>query len=148
MSTFFQHTVTLGPRARGCHLITKELLHSGTVATDIAKVQIGLVNLFLQHTSASLSINENADPDVRLDMEDFVRRLVPDHGSSFRHNAEGDDDMPAHVKSSLFGVSITIPIVQGRLGLGTWQGVWLCEHRYEGGPRSVVVTIQGQPVRS
>ncbi len=133
-----QLRIRLKQRPRGFHIVTPEIaaaLHA------ITGVSAGLCNLFLQHTSASLAINENADPTVRVDLESFVNRLIPDGTSYFQHNTEGDDDMPAHIKAVLIGPSITIPIVDGRLALGTWQGIYLCEHRDHGGPRSLLATI-------
>ncbi|WP_201511167.1 secondary thiamine-phosphate synthase enzyme YjbQ [Psychrobacter alimentarius] len=101
----------------------------------------GLVHLFLQHTSASLAINENADPDVRLDTEDWLHKIAPADQPEYRHTLEGSDDLPAHFKSMMLGVSLTVPLINGRLGLGMWQGVYLCEHRHDGGQRRLIVTI-------
>lgn len=134
-----QFAMSLAPRPRGFHLITRELLQK---LPDLSKVQMGLVNIFIQHTSAGLTLNENADPDVRVDMETAANRICPED-LPFVHTCEGPDDMPAHVKASLFGSSVTIPISQGRLALGTWQGLYLCEHRDRAGSRNLVVTIQG-----
>lgn len=125
---------------RGFHLITDEILSGLPVIGDIS---IGLLHLFLQHTSASLSINENADPTVRDDFENFVNRLVPENQPYYRHTLEGSDDMPAHIKSSLFGNTLSIPISHGNLAIGTWQGIYFCEHRNHGGSRSIVATIHG-----
>jgi secondary thiamine-phosphate synthase enzyme len=141
---WIQTTLNLRPQPRGFHLVTDEIVAS---LPDLAKFDVGLLHLFLQHTSASLTINENADPAVRADFERWVRQAVPDDAPYFRHVTEGRDDMPAHVKSSLFGCSLTIPVWQGELALGTWQGIWLCEHRERGGARSVVATLQGEPRR-
>lgn len=138
---FRQTHIRLRPRARGFHLVTEEVLAGLPALHDI---RAGFLQLFLQHTSASLTINENADPDVRRDMETWVRRAVPDAAPDFVHTAEGDDDMSAHVKSSLLGVSLLIPITNGRLGFGTWQGVYLGEHRDNGGSRHVLATAWGQ----
>ncbi len=140
MSEFHQSTITLIPRPRGFHLITREIVDAIPVLADF---DIGLLHLFILHTSASLTINENADPDVRIDMETAVNRICPEN-SPFIHTSEGPDDMPAHVKASLFGSSITIPIRAGRLVLGIWQGIYLGEHRDRGGRRQMVVTIHGQ----
>ena len=140
MTQYLQRSITLNARKRGCHLITDELLSH--IQPDISTFHIGLIHIFIQHTSASLTLNENADSDVRLDMNDQLDRIVPE-SQSFRHDAEGDDDMPAHVKASLMDSSVTVPIRGGRLALGTWQGVWLCEHRDSGGSRRVVVTMHG-----
>ena len=132
-----QTTFTLSPKSRGCHLVTCEVL--GHLPRPLPKV--GLLNLFVQHTSCALSINENADPDVRVDMEEIMNRLVKEREPYYEHTMEGPDDMPAHAKCSLFGVSLTIPITGGRLNLGTWQGIYLCEFRNYGGPRKIVATI-------
>ncbi len=132
-----QHQFSLSAKRRGCHLITREILDN--LPTPLPKV--GLLNLFVQHTSCALSINENADPDVRTDMEQILNHLVKENEPYYDHVLEGADDMPAHAKSSLFGVSITIPITNGRLNLGTWQGIYLCEFRNYGGSRRIVATI-------
>jgi secondary thiamine-phosphate synthase enzyme len=133
--------VELPPYRRGCHVVTRPLLQA---LPELAEFEVGLANLFLQHTSASLTINENASPDVPLDLADALDALAPENAPGVRHVDEGPDDMPAHVKSSLMGASLTLPIARGRLALGTWQGIYLNEHRNFGGSRSVVVTIQGQ----
>ena len=140
MSSWLQTTLTLRPRSRGFHLITNEVID---VMPGLAEFKAGLLQVFIQHTSAGLTINENADPDVRVDMETAANQLCP-QSSPFIHTCEGPDDMPAHVKASLFGSSVTIPIVDGRLALGTWQGIYLCEHRDNGGGRRLVLTAQGQ----
>jgi secondary thiamine-phosphate synthase enzyme len=127
----------LSAKLRGCHLVTREILEN--LPRPLPKV--GLLNLFVQHTSCALSINENADPDVRYDMEKIMNHIVKENEPYYDHVLEGSDDMPAHAKSSLFGVSITIPITNGHLNLGTWQGIYLCEFRDYGGPRSIVATI-------
>lgn len=127
----------LSAKRRGCYLITQEILDN--LPRPLPKV--GLLNLFVQHTSCALSINENADPDVRYDMEKIMNHIVKENEPYYDHVLEGSDDMPAHAKSSLFGVSITIPITNGHLNLGTWQGIYLCEFRDYGGPRSIVATI-------
>lgn len=132
-----QKQFSLSAKRRGCHLITREILDN--LPTPLPKV--GLLNLFVQHTSCALSINENADPDVRTDMEQILNHLVKENEPYYDHVLEGADDMPAHAKSSLFGVSITIPITNGRLNLGTWQGIYLCEFRDYGGSRRIVATI-------
>lgn len=138
---WFQQEIVLKPRARGMHLVTGELVRG---CHDLDGLRVGLANFFLQHTSASLSINENADPEVRTDMARWLDRAVPDGAPYFEHTAEGADDMPAHVKSALFGCSLAIPIANGALALGTWQGIWLCEHRDSGGSRTVVATLWGE----
>ena len=127
----------LTEKRRGCHLITREILDN--LPKPLPKV--GLLNLFVQHTSCALSVNENADPDVRSDMEKVMNHIVRENEPYYDHVLEGADDMPAHAKSSLFGVSITIPITNGKLNLGTWQGIYLCEFRDYGGARRVVATI-------
>ncbi|ORZ30119.1 hypothetical protein BCR44DRAFT_46899 [Catenaria anguillulae PL171] len=140
MALWAQKTISLQPRSRGCHLVTNEIVRA--IEADLRKFKVGLANVFLQHTSASLTINENADPDVRKDMEMMLNRIAPED-APYVHTDEGPDDMPGHVKCSLFGAALTIPITNGRLNLGTWQGIWLCEHRDHGGSRRVVVTLQG-----
>lgn len=132
-----QKEFTLQARRRGCHLITSEVL--GHIADLLPET--GLVCLFVKHTSCALSINENADPDVRTDMAKILDHVVPERQPYYDHTLEGDDDMPAHAKSSLLGVSLTIPVSGGRLNLGTWQGIYLCEFRNYGGERKMVATI-------
>ena len=136
-----QHCLNLQPRPRGFHLITDEVLNQ---VPEIRQLHCGLLHLFLQHTSASLTVNENADPSVRRDFEVFFNRLVPENQPGYEHTYEGSDDLPAHFKSSLLGPSLTLPVTQGRLNLGTWQGIYLCEHRNQGGARRLVATLQGQ----
>ena len=140
-----QHTIRLNPRRRGCHLITGEIL--GPIRKDLSSISMGLCNVFLQHTSASLCINENADPDVRVDMASALDRLAPEASSSngikYIHADEGPDDMPAHIKATIINQTLTVPITNGRLNMGTWQGFWLAEHRDSAGPRTVVVTLTG-----
>lgn len=138
---WLQKTLTLSPRARGFHLVTREIMEQ---LPELGDFQVGLAHFFLLHTSASLTINENADPDVRRDMERQFQELIPEGAPFFTHVMEGDDDMPAHVKSSLLGVSLMVPIAQGRLKLGTWQGIYLGEHRDHGGRRQLVVTLNGE----
>lgn len=138
---WLQKTLTLSPRARGFHLVTREIMEQ---LPELGDFHVGLAHFFLLHTSASLTINENADPDVRRDMERQFQELIPEGAPFFTHVMEGDDDMPAHVKSSLLGVSLMVPIVDGRLKLGTWQGIYLGEHRDHGGRRQVVVTLNGE----
>lgn len=137
-----QEVVTLGARRRGCHLVTSELVKP--LQKQLAQYAVGLAHIFVQHTSCSLTINENADADVRHDMETMLSDIVPDGYRKFQHTLEGPDDMAAHVKSTLTGSAMTVPVRDGKLLLGTWQGIWLCEHRDHGGPRRVVVTVQGQ----
>jgi secondary thiamine-phosphate synthase enzyme len=136
-----QKIIQLKPRSRGFHIIDDELLRQ---LPEITQYKVGLLHLFIQHTSASLTINENADPTVRMDMESHFNHFVPERQSYYRHDYEGDDDMPAHIKSSTLGAELTIPINQGRLMPGTWQGIYLGEHRDHGGTRRIVATIQGQ----
>jgi secondary thiamine-phosphate synthase enzyme len=137
--TWTQVVIQLRARERGCHLITSEVVHH----LNLNSLRVGLVHLFLQHTSAALTLNENCDVDVRRDMEMHLNTLVPED-APYTHTMEGKDDMPAHIKSSLLGVSLTIPIRQGKLALGTWQGIWLCEARNHGGRRTILATIQGE----
>jgi secondary thiamine-phosphate synthase enzyme len=136
-----QREVRLRPRPRGFHLVTDEILDA---VPELSELRVGLAHFFLRHTSASLTINENASADVRRDFASWFDRAVPDGADYFEHTLEGDDDMPAHIKSALTGMALTIPIADGRLALGTWQGVYLCEHRDSGGPRSLVVTLFGE----
>ncbi|MDD1649812.1 MAG: secondary thiamine-phosphate synthase enzyme YjbQ [Methylococcaceae bacterium] len=140
---WLQKDITLKARPRGFHLITAELLAQ---LPELGQIQSGLAHFFIQHTSASLTINENADSDVRRDLEVHLRHLVPDGAGHYVHVLEGPDDMPAHIKASLMGSSITVPISNGRLRLGVWQGIYLGEHRDHGGPRQVVVTLQGERI--
>lgn len=134
-----QRSVTLGARARGFHLITREVVEG---LPELKKIRVGLLHVFIQHTSASISINENADPDVPRDLERSFNAIAPEE-FPYIHTCEGPDDMPAHVKASLLGSSVTVPIADGRLCLGTWQGIYLCEHRNHAGPRRLVLTVQG-----
>ena len=134
-----QKEISLPEYRRGFHLITTAIVQK---LPDLPKT--GLINLFIQHTSAGLAINENADPSVRNDFRSFIDRLVPDGDRIFSHTLEGDDDMPAHIKSSFFGQSLTIPIYNHRLCLGTWQGIYLCEFRDYGGSRNIIVTVIGE----
>jgi secondary thiamine-phosphate synthase enzyme len=138
---FHQVTIRLKSRPRGFHLVTSEIL---AALPELSRVRIGFLHLFLQHTSASLFLNENADPDVRRDFEHWSRQAMPDGAKYLVHRLEGPDDMPAHLKSGLFGTSQTIPVGAGRLLLGTWQGVYLGEHRDEGSSRTVVATLWGE----
>lgn len=139
---WFQKVLQLPNHPRGCHVITRQI---ASQITELEEIEVGLANFFIQHTSASLTINENASPDVPLDLADALDRLAPEGTKvSYRHDDEGPDDMPAHIKSSLMGPSLTVPIQHGRLALGTWQGIYLCEHRNYGGPRRIVCTLQGQ----
>ena len=136
----FQKTISLPAFPRGFHLITDLLLKE---FPELKEIQTGIFYVFIQHTSAGLTINENADPTVRKDFETFINDLIPESYKKFIHDYEGSDDMPAHIKSSLFGSSVQIPVKNGRLLLGTWQGVYLCEFRNYGGPRKLVLSVFG-----
>jgi secondary thiamine-phosphate synthase enzyme len=138
---WLQREITLAPRPRGFHLVTREV---GAALPELRDVQTGLCHLFIRHTSASLTLNENASPDVRRDFETWFDRAVPEDFEEWTHTLEGPDDMPAHIKASLLGPSLSLPVSGGRLALGTWQGVYLCEHRDRGGPRSLLVTLWGE----
>jgi secondary thiamine-phosphate synthase enzyme len=138
--SWIQKLLTLRPRPRGCHLVTDEIC---AAVPELRHIKVGLFHLFIQHTSASLTINENADGDVRTDLESALNALAPED-FPYVHTLEGPDDMPAHVKASLMGSSVLIPIAAGQLALGTWQGIYLCEHRNHGGPRKVMATIWGE----
>ncbi len=137
---FFQELIQLTARKRGFHLITEEVLDA---IPEIRDIEIGMLQVFIKHTSASLTINENADPTVRHDFEKHFNVMVPENAPYYRHTYEGSDDMPAHIKASLLGPSVQIPITKGRLNLGTWQGIYLCEHRDFGGVRKLVITAWG-----
>ena len=137
----FQETIKLKERSRGFHLITNEILQS---VPQINEIKTGMCQVFIQHTSASLSINENADPTVRKDFEMFFNKTVRENDPDYLHDYEGSDDMPAHIKASLLGSSVMIPIQNGRFALGPWQGIYLCEHRNYGGSRRIVITVWGQ----
>ena len=137
----FQKEISLKPYPRGYHLITGKILEE---VPEIKDINIGWIQLFIKHTSASLTINENADSTVRTDFESHMNKMVPENAPYYQHNYEGADDMPAHIKSSLLGPSLTIPIKDGGLDLGTWQGIYLCEHRDYGGSRKVVITLMGE----
>jgi secondary thiamine-phosphate synthase enzyme len=136
-----QREIRLRPRPRGFHLVTHEVLEA---LPELRDVQVGLLHVFIRHTSAALTLNENASPDVRDDFEAYFNAAVPENASYWTHTVEGPDDMPAHIKASLLGPSLSLPVAGGRLALGTWQGVYLCEHREHGGPRSLVATLSGE----
>ncbi|HWE10169.1 MAG TPA: secondary thiamine-phosphate synthase enzyme YjbQ [Solirubrobacteraceae bacterium] len=138
---WLQRTIRLQPRPRGFHLITRDVLQE---LPELGDVDTGMLHLLIQHTSASLTLSENASPDVRLDLETWFSKAVPEGASYWTHTLEGDDDMPAHVKAALLGPSLTLPIAAGRPALGTWQGIYLCEHRDRGGSRSLVATAWGE----
>ena len=137
---WIQKEITISPKPRGFHLITAEVVSH---LPEISRISEGLLNLFIQHTSASLTINESADPDVRHDMESFFNRSVPENAGYYLHTAEGKDDMTSHIKTSILGSSLTIPVTDGHLNLGTWQGIYLCEHRNHGPVRRLVLTAFG-----
>jgi secondary thiamine-phosphate synthase enzyme len=139
-----QHHIRLAPRPRGFHLITSEVL---AAVPELARIQVGLLHLLIQHTSASLTLNENASQDVRRDFETWANQAVPEGARYWTHTLEGADDMPAHIKAALFGPALSLPVSGGRLALGTWQGIYLCEHRDRGGSRSLIATLHGERSR-
>lgn len=139
-SFWHSENITLTPYPRGFHIITNDILDA---LPQIRDVEVGLLHLWLQHTSASLTVNENADPSVRTDLESYFNHTVKEDSAYFIHTYEGSDDMPAHIKSSIMGCEVTIPVQQGKLQLGTWQGITLGEHRNQGGARRIVATLQG-----
>ena len=136
---WYQEHLELSPARRGYHLITSWVIEA---IPEISRIRIGQLTVFIQHTSASLTINENADPDVQVDMESLINRIVPED-FPYVHTLEGPDDMPAHMKASLMGASVTVPVRNGKLALGTWQGIYLCEHRDRGGRRRLILTLHG-----
>lgn len=138
---FYQHSILLRERKRGFHLITSDILQE---FPEISELKTGMCQVFIQHTSASLTINENADPTVRHDFEIFFNKAVPENDPDYLHDEEGSDDMPAHLKTALLDTSLMIPIRNGRLALGTWQGIYLCEHRNYGGARAIMLTAWGE----
>jgi secondary thiamine-phosphate synthase enzyme len=137
----FQQSIQFREKRRGFHLITNDILRA---MPQISEITTGMCQVFIQHTSASLTINENADPTVRKDFEMFFNKTVRENDPDYEHDYEGSDDMPAHLKASLLGSSVMVPIQNGRLALGTWQGIYLCEHRDRGGARALVVTVWGE----
>ena len=139
--TWLQKEIRLGARSRGFHLVTAEI---GQQLPELRDFRVGLAHIFIQHTSASLALNENADPTVRQDMERHFNELAPENAPYFVHTYEGSDDMPAHIKAVLLGSSVTVPVKDGRFHLGIWQGIYLCEHRNRGGSRRLVITIHGE----
>jgi len=139
---WIQRQLTLNPLPRGFHLVTRDVLGA---LDGLEQIETGLLHLLIQHTSASLTLNENADPDVRRDFESWFNDAVPERSPLWTHTLEGADDMPAHIKAALLGPSLTLPVSRGKLALGTWQGIYLCEHRDHGGPRSIVATAFGNP---
>ena len=138
---FFQQTITLEQKKRGFHLITDEVIKA---VPQLQELNTGICHVFIQHTSASLTINEDADPTVRKDFEMFFNKTVKEDDPDYQHDYEGADDMPAHLKASLLGASVTIPVSNGALALGTWQGIYLCEHRNNGNRRTIVITVWGE----
>lgn len=140
MDKIYQKEIRLNPKSRGFHLITEEIVRQ---FPEISEINTGMFQAFIKHTSAGLTINENADPTVREDFESHINELVPEDQPCYKHTLEGSDDMPAHIKASLMGTSVQIPITNGRLNLGTWQGIYLCEHRNRGGGRKLVLTAFG-----
>ncbi|MBZ0177752.1 MAG: secondary thiamine-phosphate synthase enzyme YjbQ [Melioribacteraceae bacterium] len=136
-----QKEITIKPKPRGFHLITDEI---ESQIGELSKVSRGLAHIFIKHTSASLTINENADPSVRTDFESHFNKIVPEDSPHFTHVYEGSDDMPAHIKASLLGSSVSVPVTNGRFNLGTWQGIYICEHRNRGGSRKIVITVLGE----
>jgi len=137
----YQQSLQLRERRRGFHLITTEVINA---LPQISELKVGVLQVFIQHTSASLTINENADPTVRRDFEMYFNKAVPENDPDYQHNDEGSDDMPAHLKAAMLGSSVTIPIRNGRPALGTWQGIYLCEHRNYGGQRNLIITAWGE----
>lgn len=137
----FQREISLKPYRRGFHLIDNTILNE---LAEMHDIKTGILHVFIKHTSASLTINENADPTVRVDFESHFNKIIPENMPYYQHDYEGSDDMPAHLKSSILGSSVTIPIKNGKLNLGTWQGIYLCEHRNQGGSRKLVLTLYGE----
>ena len=138
---WFQKTIALRPKPRGFHLVSQEIIEQ---VPELCQIQVGIAHIFIRHTSASLTLNENADPDVPRDMERHFNVMVPENAAYFRHTCEGPDDMPAHLKASLLGAALSLPISAGNFSLGTWQGIYLCEHRNHGGSRKLTLTLFGQ----
>ena len=138
---WYQTEIALAPKRRGFHLITDEISRN---ILEVKKIKAGIMHVFIKHSSASLTINENADPTVRTDMESYFNKMIPENMPYFEHDTEGSDDMPAHLKSVVIGNSVSVPVTDGRLNLGTWQGIYLCEHRNYGGLRKIVITIMGE----
>jgi len=137
----FQQAFAIRERKRGFHLITDEIVNA---FPELKEIKVGICQVFIQHTSASLTINENADPTVRVDFEMYFNKAVPENDPDYEHDYEGSDDMPAHLKAALLGASVTVPVRNGRMALGTWQGIYLCEHRNHGGQRKIIVTAWGE----
>jgi secondary thiamine-phosphate synthase enzyme len=141
VTVWIQEDVRLDPRPRGFHLVTREV---EAAVPGLSRIAVGLAHVFIQHTSASLTLNENASPDVRRDFESWSNEAVPEDAPYWTHTLEGSDDMPAHIKASLMGSSLTVPLREGAFHVGTWQGIYLCEHRDSGGPRRLTVTAFGE----
>jgi secondary thiamine-phosphate synthase enzyme len=139
--TFIQKEIALTPKPRGFNLVTNEILQN---IQELQKIKTGIAHIFIKHTSASLTVNENADTDVRTDMETHFNIMVPDDANYYKHTLEGLDDMTSHIKASILGSSVTIPVTNGKFNLGTWQGIYLCEHRNNGGKRKLVITVFGE----
>ena len=137
---WLQHELTLDPRPRGFHLITREIEQA---VPELVEITVGIATVFIKHTSASLTLNENASPDVRRDFESWANEAIPESAAYWSHVTEGSDDMPAHIKASLFGPTLTLPVRDGVFALGTWQGIYLCEHRDSAGPRTLIITAFG-----
>ena len=142
MSRWIQRAITLEPRPRGFHLVTGEVVRA---LPELTELGVGMLHLLIQHTSASLALNENASPDVRRDFESWFSQAVPERAPYWTHTLEGSDDMPAHIKAALLGPTLTLPVSDGKLALGIWQGIYLCEHRDRGGARTLVATAWGEP---
>ena len=138
---WLQKDIQIDQRSRGFHIITDEIIHQ---IPEIRNIKVGVLHLFIKHTSASITINEDADPTVLIDFESHFNKTVPENAPYYRHTIEGPDDMPAHLKSSILGSSVSIPISNGKLNLGTWQGIYLCEHRNHGSRRKIVLTMNGE----
>ena len=138
---WIQKKISLLAKQRGFHLVSNEIIHA---IPELKQIKVGLLHLFIQHTSASLAINENADPDVRIDMEAYFNQAIPENEPYYRHVLEGSDDMPAHLKSVVLGGDLTIPIANGQLQMGVWQGIYLCEHRNSAGNRKIIATLNGE----
>jgi secondary thiamine-phosphate synthase enzyme len=136
-----QKEITLSPKRRGFHLVTREIADH---VMELSEYSVGIAHIFICHTSASLTINENASPEVRADFETYFNESVPEWAPYYEHTLEGPDDMPAHIKASILGSSVTVPVKDGKFNLGTWQGIYLCEHRNQGGPRRLIITIIGE----
>lgn len=143
MNKIFQKEISLKSKSRGFHLVTDEVLSQ---FAEIKEIRVGMFHAFIKHTSAGLTINENADPTVREDFESHINKMVPENQPYYKHTFEGSDDMPAHIKASLMGASVQIPITNGKLNLGTWQGIYLCEHRNHGGSRKLILTAFGEKI--